>query len=214
VGGMSTLTNQAKQHPITLAAALALGCMLLLLVLKMPPPSHDGRSSSSAPAMSPQSPNTGPNPEIARSSIPSKHVAPLMPELPKASYPERPTRFVPTGDLSSPIAKMLVEFLTEGQVTDAQQQLLFGLVWDAKMERDLLMDVERGLLLHPNVDVANAAVAAFPEVFGDYYEQTNAEINRQMREVLTPEQWELYKTTIWSWPTNLAKYIGPDPGDG
>jgi ABC-type uncharacterized transport system involved in gliding motility auxiliary subunit len=210
---MSTLTKQAKQLSIPLAAALALGCVLLyLLVLKMPQPSYDGRSSS-APVMSPQSPNKGPHPEIARSSIPSQHVAPRTPELPKASSPERPTRFVLTGDRSSPTAKMLVRFLVEGQVTDAQQQLFFGLLWDAKMEYDLLVDVERGLMRDPNVDVVNAAVAMFPDVYGDYYEQTDAEINRQMREVLTPEQWELYEANIRNIPANLAKYVGPDPGE-
>jgi hypothetical protein len=118
-----------------------------------------------------------------------------------ASFPERPARFVPTGDPADPMAKLLTSFLVEAQPTDEQQQLLYGLVWDAKMESDLLLAS----------NVTGADYYAFGEVVVAFHEQTNAEINRQMREALTPAQWEIYKVTIWELPTILFDIVGPDP---
>jgi hypothetical protein len=196
---MSTLTKQAKQLSIPLAAALALGCVLLyLLGLKMPPPSYDDRSST--PLMSPP----GPDPGIARSSTPvsstpSHHVPPRMPELPMASFPERPTRFMPTGDPTTFAAQLLTKLIVEAQFTDEQQQLFFRLMWDAKQEWDLL------------AATASIRYWEMPQAIGDFYEHTNENIDRQMREVLTPEQWEVYDRFI---PVTLFHEfpIGPEPG--
>jgi hypothetical protein len=195
-GQMSTLTKQAKQLSIPLAAVVALGCVLLYsLSLKMPPPSYDERPSQTL--MSPPVPDPGP----ARSSAPA-HVPPHVPELVVDKRQKRPHRFMPAGDPTTPAAQRLIQFLVAAQPTDAQQQLFFGLLWDARMEWDLLVDS----------NVTAAEHAAFPEILGEFYEQTDAEINRQMREALTPKQWEVYKD-ILNVPTSLFHNfpLAPEP---
>jgi hypothetical protein len=84
---------------------------------------------------------------------------------------------------------------------DEQQQLLYGLVWDAKQEYDLLLTAPRPW--------QEAHRVGFEVI--ELLEYADEDINRQMREALTPEQWELYEITIWSAPTNLFDVIGPDP---
>jgi hypothetical protein len=181
---MSTLTKQAKQHPLSLVALVALGCVVSLLVFKMPPLSQSERSST--PVTSLPSSHWDP-PQIARSSAPSQPVF------------ERPLRLMPAGDPTTPTAQRLRRFLVEAQLTDAQQQLFFGLLWDAKMQAGITWD---------------HLIATWDfEMLGDFYEQADADIDAQMRAALTPSQWEVYERVIRD-PTSLFHEfpISHEPG--
>jgi hypothetical protein len=192
---MSTL-SVTKQLSLPLVAALALGCVLLYLLSR-------GSPSYVASPSDPMDGATAPRPEAAPSPPARAHVAPRTPELPMASFPERPTRFAPTGDLSHPIAQMLVRFLAEARLTDAQQQQYFGLIWDAKQEWKLLLAQP----ISPDTPL-NLIGVEWPQ----FLLGADEDINRQMREVLTPEQWELYIHGAGvSSPVVMFDFIGPDP---
>jgi hypothetical protein len=189
---MSTLIT--KQLSVPLVAALALGCVLLYLL------SRDAPSFVASPS-DPAHTQAAPPPEVVPAPPARAHVAPRTPELPMASFPERPTRFAPTGDLANPIAKKLVQFLAEARLTDAQQQQYFGLIWDAKQEWKLLLAQP----ISPDTPL-NLIGVEWPQ----FLLGANEDINRQMREVLTPAQWDLYHRHVSS-PVVMFDFVGPDP---
>jgi hypothetical protein len=129
----------------------------------------------------------------------SAHVPPHVPEL--AVDQERPKRFMPTGDPTTYTAQLLPRLFVEAKLTDAQQQLFFGLMWDAKQEWDLL------------VESSTTRAWEMPQAIGDFFEHTNENINRKMREVLTPEQWWHYDHVVT--PVALLDEfpIGSEPGE-
>jgi hypothetical protein len=192
-----TLAKQVRWLSIPLLAAVA-GLVLCLLLLLHPAqrPQHLPPPSAANPSAAPAAPTAAPAPRhTPRSSTP-------VPELAPALTP-RPARFMPTGDLAAPGARQLVRFLSEAQLTDAQQQLLFRLAWDAKTEWDLLHAAPRPWqeAHQPDLDAIQ------------FLEDTEKDIEQQLQKALTPEQWDVYKTTLFN-PVVLFNLIGPETPGG
>jgi hypothetical protein len=183
---MRLTERQLKWLTVTLTAA-TIAAAAVFAYLLLPPPEH---LFSPPPAV-----RTPLGISVAHANDNDDEL-PRM-ELPKVRYTpaRRSVLFMPANDPGSEFAQRLLRFLDEAKLTGPQQQLFFGLLYVVYLKWDVMISTPHDMATM--VDTVNA-----------HNVRVNSDIDRQMQEVLTPAQWQVYKVVVQKGPGGAAALCG------